>query len=326
MRWFKHMTNSIDDEKISKLVDECGLEGYGFFWRVLEMIAAQVDDDGKNYCSYSKRAWCNKLAINHQTWSKLIASCEQAGLFEVSYSEQEGSKPRARSEQGASKKGASEEQEGSKKGASQHQIITVKSPNILKYRDEWSRKKAKNSGVSPEKLRSDSGPSRARVPDTDTETETETDIKDNPHPFANEGETCGFSPDPSCELGEPDGKVPPPAGENPEMRKTRRRAQEQRRSAGSCIADLRAAMETYTVNAELRQALEGFRVMRERLRKPLTARAFQLTCAELDKLAGNDEALKVKILDQSVQRGWQGVFALKSDAGMQQEDRWAGAI
>lgn len=302
MRWFKHMTNSIDDEKISKLVDECGLEGYGFFWRVLEMIAAQVDDDGKNYCSYSKRAWCNKLAINHQTWSKLIASCEQAGLFEVSYSEQEGSK----------------------KGASQHQIITVKSPNILKYRDEWSRKKAKNSGMSPEKLRSDSGPSRARVPDTDTETET--DIKDNPHPFANEGETCGFSPNPSCELGEPDGKVPPPAGENPEMRKTRRRAQEQRRSAGSCIADLRAAMETYTVNAELRQALEGFRVMRERLRKPLTARAFQLTCAELDKLAGNDEALKVKILDQSVQRGWQGVFALKSDAGMQQEDRWAGAI
>jgi len=43
------MTNSIDDEKISRLVDECGLEGYGFFWRVLEMIAAQVDDDGKNY-------------------------------------------------------------------------------------------------------------------------------------------------------------------------------------------------------------------------------------------------------------------------------------
>lgn len=315
MRWFKHMTNSIDDEKISKLVDECGLEGYGFFWRVLEMIAAQVDDDGKNYCSYSKRAWCNKLAINHQTWSKLIASCEQSGLFEVSYSEQEGSKPRAKSEQ-----------EGSKKGASQHQIITVKSPNILKYRDEWSRKKAKNSGVSPEKLRSDSGPSRARVPDTDTDTDTETDIKDNPHPFANVGETCGFSPDPSCELGKPDGEVPPPAGENPEMRKTRRRAQEQRRSAGSSIADLRAAMETYTVNAELRQALEGFRVMRERLRKPLTARAFQLTCAELDKLAGNDEALKVKILDQSVQRGWQGVFALKSDAGMQQEDRWAGAI
>ena len=324
MRWFKHMTNSIDDEKISKLVDECGLEGYGFFWRVLEMIAAQVDDDGKNYCSYSKRAWCNKLAINHQTWSKLIASCEQAGLFEVSYSEQEGSKRRAKSEQEGSKKGASEEQGASKKEASQHQIITVKSPNILKYRDEYSKKKGRKSGQCPDNILTDSGPSRARVPDTDTETET--DIKDNPHPFANEGETCGFSPDPSCELSEPDGEVPPPAGENPEMRKTRRRVQEQRRSAGSSIADLRAAMETYTVNAELRQALEGFRVMRERLRKPLTARAFQLTCAELDKLAGNDEALKVKILDQSVQRGWQGVFALKSDAGMQQEDRWAGAI
>lgn len=144
MRWFKHMTNSIDDEKISKLVDECGLEGYGFFWRVLEMIAAQVDDDGKNYCSYSKRAWCNKLAIKHQTWSKLIASCEQAGLFEVS---------------------------------DDGQTITVKSPNILKYRDEWSRKKAKNSGVPPEKLRSDSGVSRARFSSSKEEEKTETETE-----------------------------------------------------------------------------------------------------------------------------------------------------
>ena len=55
MRWFKHMTASADDENIAHLIDQCGLLGYGFFWRVMELIAAQVDDSDKNYCSYSKR-------------------------------------------------------------------------------------------------------------------------------------------------------------------------------------------------------------------------------------------------------------------------------
>ena len=328
MRWFKHMTNSIDDEKISRLVDECGLEGYGFFWRVLELIAAQVDDDGKNYCSYSKRAWCNKLAIKHQTWSKLIASCEQAGLFEVS---------------------------------DDGQTITVKSPNILKYRDEWSRKKAKNSGVSPEKLRSDSGVSRARFSsskeeektETETDTDTEEEINTHPLPLASEGEAAGLvSGSTSDCAGDSDRAgeetpsqpqaISPPSGlpaegslfappgkradsTNPRSQGTNQRAR-RTPSAGNSAANLRAAMEAYTCNAELRQALEGFRVMRERLRKPLTARAFQLTCAELDKLAGNDEALKARILDQSVQRGWQGVFPLKAETVVRLEDRWAGAI
>ncbi len=133
MRWFKHMTHAFDDEKIARLMDECGLEGYGFFWRVLETIAAQMDDSPKNYCSYPKRVWCKKLAINHQTWSKLISSCERVGLFIVSEDEQD---------------------------------IRVESPNILKFRDEWTKKKSK----TPESLRSNSG-LRARAPDTDTDTE-----------------------------------------------------------------------------------------------------------------------------------------------------------
>jgi hypothetical protein len=51
-------------------------------------------------------------------------------------------------------------------------FITIKCPNLLKYRDEWTRKKnkkiVKNSGVSPESLRS-----------KETETETDTDTEYN---------------------------------------------------------------------------------------------------------------------------------------------------
>lgn len=137
MRWFKHMTSSAGDEKLSAIQDQCGLAGYGFFWRVLELIGAQVDESGKNFCAYPKRVWCNKLAINHQTWSKMIASCQQAGVFIVSETEQG---------------------------------IRVESPNILKYRDEYTERKAKKSGQYPDDIGRLSGP-RARLTDTDTEEE-----------------------------------------------------------------------------------------------------------------------------------------------------------
>lgn len=66
----------------------------------------------------------------------------------------------------------------------------------------------------------------------------------------------------------------------------------------------------YTENPELRRALEDFRQMRERLRKPLTGRAVELTLSQLDGLSGGDEALKILILNQSVVRSWQGIFPL----------------
>ena len=51
--------------------------------------------------------------------------------------------------------------------------------------------------------------------------------------------------------------------------------------------------------------------MRERLRKPLTGRALELALRELEKLAPNNPALQIAIVNQSVMNGWQGVVALK---------------
>ena len=60
-------------------------------------------------------------------------------------------------------------------------------------------------------------------------------------------------------------------------------------------------------------ALNDFAEMRKKMRKPLTDRAIALTLSELEKLApGNDEK-KIAILNQSIQRGWQGVFPLKDE-------------
>ena len=60
-------------------------------------------------------------------------------------------------------------------------------------------------------------------------------------------------------------------------------------------------------------ALNDFAEMRKKMRKPLTDRALALTLSELEKLAPGDDEKKVAILNQSIQRGWQGVFPLKDE-------------
>lgn len=62
-------------------------------------------------------------------------------------------------------------------------------------------------------------------------------------------------------------------------------------------------------------AMDDFADFRKKIRKPLTQKARELTLAELEKLAPGDEQAKIAILNQSIQRGWQGVFPLR------QEDR-----
>ena len=60
-------------------------------------------------------------------------------------------------------------------------------------------------------------------------------------------------------------------------------------------------------------ALKDFAEMRKKMRKPLTDRALALTLSELEKLAPGDDEKKIAILNQSIQRGWQGVFPLKEE-------------
>lgn len=129
MKWFKHMANSSLDEKIARFTDKYGLEAYGFFWRVLEAIAENVDETDRNHVEYSTKTWCKLLGIRPQTFRKLISESSVLGLFEVSFNSD---------------------------------LVSVKSNNILKYRDEWTSRKRK----TPELLKEE---------DTDTEEDKDKD-------------------------------------------------------------------------------------------------------------------------------------------------------
>lgn len=64
---------------------------------------------------------------------------------------------------------------------------------------------------------------------------------------------------------------------------------------------------------ELAEALKGYEASRKAMHKPLTLRAKTLTLNKLRKMAPGNEELQIAILDQSVERGWQGIFPLKQD-------------
>lgn len=49
------------------------------------------------------------------------------------------------------------------------------------------------------------------------------------------------------------------------------------------------------------------------MRKPLTVKAEELIIKDLAKLARGDAVKATKILEQSIKKGWQGVFPLKDE-------------
>jgi len=61
----------------------------------------------------------------------------------------------------------------------------------------------------------------------------------------------------------------------------------------------------------LELAMDEFVKFRKAMKKPLTDKGRELTLQELEKLAPGNEELQIAILNQSIQRGWQGVFPLK---------------
>jgi hypothetical protein len=64
----------------------------------------------------------------------------------------------------------------------------------------------------------------------------------------------------------------------------------------------------------LEKAIEDFKDFRKKIKAPMTEQAVKLLREKLVKLAGDNEDLMIRILEQSILYGWKGVFALKGDS------------
>lgn len=61
MKWFKHETDSIQSEKLNWLIDNHGMEGYGRWFRLLEVVAERMDGSDRCYAEYSIQKWASFL-------------------------------------------------------------------------------------------------------------------------------------------------------------------------------------------------------------------------------------------------------------------------
>lgn len=68
---------------------------------------------------------------------------------------------------------------------------------------------------------------------------------------------------------------------------------------------------------ELQITVDDFLEMRRRIKAPATDRALELMLKKLDGLSGGDTGTAVKILEQSIERGWKTVYPLKDDSKLQ---------
>ena len=73
-------------------------------------------------------------------------------------------------------------------------------------------------------------------------------------------------------------------------------------------------IDSYTEDAELKEALREYRESRKALKKPLTEGALKRCLSTLDKLAGSTSE-KIAIVNQSIERGWVGLFQIDKRGG-----------
>ena len=68
------------------------------------------------------------------------------------------------------------------------------------------------------------------------------------------------------------------------------------------------------------QTLEDFKQHRKRLKKPMTDRAVKMLLNKLKELSPN-ESVQIKIMNESILQGWQGIFALKDNQNNSKGER-----
>ena len=151
MRWFKHLTTASDDETMAALIEEFGPEGYGVFWIILEKIAAQMTENDRCSIRYSIKKWSSFVQISPKKFQKIVEFLSNEDNFPsknpLFFVKQEG------------------------------KFLEIECPKLLKYRDEYSKKKARKSGQCQDNVRTVSGQCQEQDTDTDTETDTEIDTE-----------------------------------------------------------------------------------------------------------------------------------------------------
>lgn len=137
MRWLKHMTNSRRDERVARLLAIQGHVAHSVWWLVLETIAEKMGTaDSKCSVTYTASGWAAALCLRPQDVRLRLQQVASEGLLEATWDGPD---------------------------------CTVTVHNLLKYRDEYSRK----SGQTPESLRTKSHQTKKQSLEAETDSLSE---------------------------------------------------------------------------------------------------------------------------------------------------------
>lgn len=112
-----------------------------------------------------------------------------------------------------------------------------------------------------------------------------------------------------------------PAQENPTLLNTNRlntkvlntnNKKVSKKQVAKPVENFDSIIQKSTESTELREALVEFVKFRKLIKKPMTNKALELIIAKLNKLGVSDRE-RVAIINQSIERGWAGVFSLKDE-------------
>jgi len=125
MKWFKHMTDEQHSEKMAELIAVFGYEGYGHYWRIVEIVAERMDKTSKCYVELPEEEWRRILKVSSK---KLRSFLELFGKLFGNFQE------------------TSEKLFGKK-----IKKVKIEIPNLLKNRDNYTKDLEETSKKLPSK-------------------------------------------------------------------------------------------------------------------------------------------------------------------------------
>ena len=72
MKWFKHEVDAIQSEKLARLKNEFGFEGYGRYWRILELVAERMDGSNRCHIELPEKEWLRLLSIRRPSFNRYL--------------------------------------------------------------------------------------------------------------------------------------------------------------------------------------------------------------------------------------------------------------
>lgn len=151
MKWFKHMSDASEDEFLSGLEAIFGWEGYGRWWKILEIIAKQMDKSDKCSACYPWSDWQRLLKGKKGKLEEFLIHCEKKNKIYLRYNDAFQVHSDFISDSFPVHFGNKTEMKGKQNG----NVLEIYCPKLLEFRDEYSRKSGQSPDTTPDKVAPD---------------------------------------------------------------------------------------------------------------------------------------------------------------------------